>query len=179
MVYSVYTFNNVSTNWQGIDTVNFNGIGKTDSILGNQFYGDPNGAFSGSSFNIYTPAALNMQIDVPLTTTIFCNLSLLQRIPMGKNLIRRSNAIAFVPRYETRFFEFALPVTFYDYKKARIGASMRYGAFTLGTDVLGALVGITDTYGADLYFGITIKNFGGCDRNKSSRSKLEQCNTPK
>ena len=178
---STYRFENVSTNWTGIDTVNFNGIDKTDSILGVQFYGTEDGALDKNSFTIATPASINAQIDYCINTFYYVNLSVMQRLPFGDNVIRRANQIALTPRFETRKLEIALPITYYDLFKPRVGFSVRYGAFTLGSDAIGALFGVTNTFGTDIYFGITLKHFGSCDRGNGSRKKvqLEQCKTPR
>ena len=180
-VASTYRFENVSTNWTGIDTVNFNGIDKTDSILGVQFYGTEDGALDKNKFTIATPASINAQIDYCINTFYYVNLSVMQRLPFGDNVIRRANQIALTPRFETRKLEIALPITYYDLFKPRVGFSVRYGAFTLGSDAIGALFGVTNTFGTDIYFGITIKHFGSCDRGNGSRKKvqLEQCKTPR
>ncbi len=176
-----FKFNDVGTVWSGFDTVKFNGIGYTDTILANQFLGAPNLSLDKYGFTMFTPAAISIQADICFKPRLFVNFSLVQRIGFSKREIKRSNEIAIIPRYETRRFEVALPISLYDYFRPRVGLAFRYGSFTLGTDMLGPFIGITNTYGADIYLGITIKHFGKCGNNNSGRGKkarIEKCNTP-
>lgn len=175
-----FAFDERSTNWYGIDTTKFGSIAGADSALGSQFYSRPNGARDAFSFRMYTPAALNFDLDVPVSSFVFLNLAVVQRLPVGPNGIKKSNMIAFTPRFESKRFEFAVPVSFYDYFKPRVGVSVRLGILTIGTDMPGPLLGLTDSYGADIYFGITWRHFPACggDRKRGPKPKLEKCNTP-
>lgn len=175
----IYKFDNVNTDWYGIDTVKFDGFGSTDSILQQQFYGNYHGAKDGYGFKVFTPAAVSVQVDVPLNSFFYVNASVIQRLPLGPMAVSRSNQVAITPRLETRRLEIALPFSLYDYFRPRIGASIRYGVFTIGSDMLGPFVGLTDTYGADIYFAISIKHFPVCGREgRGKRPRLEQCKTP-
>jgi hypothetical protein len=176
-----YKFSDENTVWNGFDTVKFNGVGLTDTIFGNQFYNNPNGARDKYTFRLYTPAALSIQADVPLTSRIFLNGSIIQRIPFSRYEVKRSNEISVTARYESKNFEFAIPLSYYDFFKPRLGVAMRIKYLTFGTDMLGPLVGITDTYGVNFYFGISIKHFGTCNGRsgaKLKRVRIENCNTP-
>jgi hypothetical protein len=176
-----YKVNNLNTDWFGIDTVNFDGIGHTDSVLGIQFVNNPTGLQTGRQFRIYTPAAANIDVDVPLNSWFFLNLAAIQRLPLGEFRVRRMNEVSLTPRVEFRRFEFAMPLSLYEYSALRLGAALRIGAFTFGTDVLSPFLNVTDSYGADFYFGITLRNFGSCGNSnggKGKRPKMEKCNTP-
>lgn len=176
-----YRLNDVNSDWFGIDTVNFDGIAHTDSLLGNQFVNAADGLRTGRKFRIYTPAAVNIDVDVPLNSWFYLNLAAIQRVPLGEFRITRMNQVSFTPRVEFRRFEFAMPLSLYEYSELRLGAALRIGAFTLGTDVLSPFVNVTDSYGADFYFGITLRNFGRCGNGNTGRGKkpkLENCNIP-
>jgi hypothetical protein len=170
-----------STLWYGIDTVKFSSIRNLDSTLGLQFAGNPEAFRAGNSMSVFTPTALTMDVDVPLNSWFFVNAAIVQRIPVGKYQVARMNQLSFTPRIEFRRFEFALPLSVYEYSKARLGAAFRIGAFTFGTDILSPLIGLTDAYGADFYFGISLKGLGECGRAKGGsgrKVRLEKCNTP-
>jgi len=176
-----FKYEDVSTYWGGFDTVNFNGIGHTDTILSNQFYGNPDGAKDKASFTMFTPAAISVQADFCFQPHFFVNASIVQRIGFGKREIKRSNEIAIIPRYETRKFEVSLPISIYDFFRPRVGIAFRYRSLTIGTDMLGPFLGITNAFGADIYLGISIIHFGKCVNNNSGRGKkvrIEKCNTP-
>lgn len=162
-----YNFNENSTDWYGIDTTTFNGFVYTDSILSSNFYGTRLGSRGDFSFPIFLPTAASVQFDYAVSENIFVNATVIQRIPLSKYAIRRSNEIAITPRFESKKFEFSIPFSYYDFFRPRLGVAFRYSFFTLGTDMISPLLGFTDSYGADLYFGISIKNFGNCGRNNN------------
>ena len=173
-----FAFNGSSTNWYGIDTTSFSSIQYSDSLLSQQFLNAYRNSISGHSFKMYLPAAASVQFDYAITDLYYVNLTVIQRIPLGPLEIKRSNQIALTPRLETRKLEIAMPFSFYDFFKPRIGFSIRYGIFTIGTDMLSPLVGITDSYGADLYFGIAWRNFKGCNSkggNRKTTRSVEDC----
>jgi hypothetical protein len=76
--------------------------------------------------------------------------------------------LAITPRYETRRFEAAIPVTLYEYKKPHVGFAMRYRFFVIGTERLGSFTGLWDTTGYDIYFGFKINV---CELNKKVGKK--------
>jgi hypothetical protein len=174
-----FRIDNRSANWYGIDTTQFHGLINTDSLLSEEFYGTRRGTRDGRNFTMFLPTAASVQFDLPFNDHLFLNFSVIQRIPLSKLAIRRSNQIAITPRFESRRFEVALPISYYDFFKPRVGVSLRYGIFTIGSDMVSSLLGVTDTYGADFYFGITWKHYkscGGANRRNAGRVKsLEKC----
>lgn len=82
-------------------------------------------------------------MDVPFNGNFYVNLSVIQRVPLGKYSIRRANQIAITPRFESRRIEIALPVSYYELFRPRVGLSFRYNIFTIGTDMISPLMGIT------------------------------------
>ncbi|MBK9636691.1 MAG: hypothetical protein IPO63_02325 [Bacteroidetes bacterium] len=160
-----YAFNHLNTDWYGIDTTSFGGLVQTDSILSEQFYGNYRQSRDQHDLTMYLPTAASVQFDVAFTENYFVNLSVIQRVPLGKNSIRRANQIAVTPRFESRRIEIALPISYYELFRPRVGLSFRFGVFTIGTDMISPLLGLTDSYGADLYFGIAMRNFKSCDGN--------------
>lgn len=173
-----YAFNGQSTDWYGIDTTSFGGLVQTDSIFSEQFFGGYRQSRDKREMRIYLPTAASIQFDYAFTENYFVNVSVIQRVPLGNFSIRRANQIAITPRFESRRFEIALPVSYYELFRPRVGVSFRFGIFTIGTDMISPLLGITDSYGANFYFGIAWRNFGGCDGNNTRgrrKSKIENC----
>lgn len=174
-----YQFTANSTDWYGIDTTKFNGWVYTDSIMSSNFYGSRLGSRDGFSFPVYMPTALSVQFDYALSENIFVNATVIQRVPLSRYAIRRTNQIAITPRFESRRFEFSIPISYYEYFRPRVGMAFRYGILTMGTDMISPLLGFTDSYGADFYFGISFKNFGNCGRNNGKGNRgvrsIEKC----
>jgi hypothetical protein len=173
----VYNFKDAFTDWYGIDTLKLNGIASSDSAFNTQFYGLEGAALTGRSYSVATPAAASFQFDYAWSPNIYFNLSVIQRLPLSDRIIQRANQISLTARYETKRFEVAVPYSFYDYFRHRLGIAVRYGVLTIGTDMVGPFTGLFNAYGLDLYFGIKWQLNGSCDRkparpgkNRSGRS---------
>jgi hypothetical protein len=165
---SKFEFNNVSTDWYGIDTVKIKGVQTTDVTFNNQFLGNATAGQTGTSYALWLPAAASLQIDYSITPSWYINLSMIQRLPLNIYTVRRANQMALTLRYERKRFEIAVPYNFYDYFRHRVGLCLRYQIFTIGTDMIGPYTGITDAYGFSFYFGIKYQHFPKC-KNKSAR----------
>lgn len=172
-----YSFDHLSTDWEGIDTTNFEGFEQLDSMLSQKFYGKYRESRDKHYLTIFLPTAASLQMDVPFNENFYVNLSVIQRVPLGKYSIRRANQIAITPRFESRRIEIAMPISYYELFRPRVGFSFRYHIFTIGTDMLSPLLGITDSYGADLYFGISWRNFKSCgESSRKSKHKVNKNN---
>ena len=90
------------------------------------------------------------------------------------------NQLALMPRYERKRFEVAVPISFYEQFKPRVGLGIRWGALTIGSDMLGPLFGLTDSYGADFYVGLSIKSKGKCggSNGRVKKRSIEKCKVP-
>ena len=133
--------------------------------LSDVFYNDPNASYSGNKIKVFLPTALSVQADYRITRNWYAGAVLIQPVKMGNSFIRRPAQVALIPRYESAMFEFSVPLSLYDYRYPRMGASVRYRIFTIGTDDLLALAGMVNFTGLDFYFGIKF-NFrkGFCGR---------------
>lgn len=109
----------------------------------------------GEPYWIYLPTAASLQLDYNLGNNLFTYLFWVQDLPLMRNRVSRPSQIGIVPRYETRWFSVALPVTLYDYQKPRLGLSMRLGFLTIGTEQPGGMLNINEMDGMDFYFSIT------------------------
>jgi len=167
----VFSFDDAFTAWPGIDTIKFENLADFDTSLSNQFTSNPFTSQTAEGFNIILPAAASLQFDYCLMPRWYVNASLIQRLPLGKNRILRPNQVSITPRYETRSFEVALPISSYEFTIPRVGLALRYKFLTLGTDKLGAFTGLWDIKGIDIYFGIKIST---CGKSKK-RVKGEDC----
>lgn len=149
----LFTFENASAVWPGIDTVKFPTIMDLDTTLSNQFFSEPGKSQTGDKFNIYLPTALSLQFDYCIAPKFYANATWVQAVPLSKYAIVRSSQIAVSARYETRRFEVTMPLTFYEYTTPHLGIAFRYRFFVIGTDRLGSYTGLWDTTGMDLFFG--------------------------
>jgi hypothetical protein len=163
----LHSFIDVSKYWINIDTLNYYNLNELSRTLSQVFYGDPNASYVDDKIRVYLPAAFSIQADYKLYRNWYAGAVFIQPVRLGKSYIRRPPQIAFIPRYETPHFEFAVPVSFYDYYHMRLGASVRYYFLTIGSDDMLGLFGVNDFTGLDLYISVKI-NFrkGNCGRLK-------------
>lgn len=122
------------------------------------------------------PTHLSVQYDVKLHKTFFyLNATWVQSIPHRKNTfsIRRANSIAVTPRIETKYFDFALPLSLYEYSRPQLGASFRFYFLTIGTDKLLNYFIKSNIYGADIYFYLKVPLFKNpkCKNRSGSNSR--------
>jgi hypothetical protein len=109
----------------------------------------------GEPFWVGLPTAASLQFDYNLGSGFFAYAFLVQDLPLMRNRVARASQLGIVPRYETRWFSFAVPITFYDYYKPRLGFSMRLAFLTIGTEQPGGMFHVNDLDGMDFYFSIT------------------------
>ena len=105
---------------------------------------------------MFLPSAVSVQFDYAVKPKYYLNASVVQRIPLSVYAVRRSNQVSFTGRYETRSWEAAIPLTFFEYEKPHLGFTFRHGVLVLGTDRLGTFLGLWDSTGLDFFFGIKI-----------------------
>lgn len=177
---STFRFNDLSADWFYIDTAKFIDVSQVDSMFSSQFTGKPTSTRFLRSFKIATPAALSVQFDLALDNHFFVNVSTIQRVVLSKVALRRMNQISLTPRYERKRFEVAIPISFYEQFKPRVGLGLRYGILTIGSDMLSPLFGLTESYGADFYLGLSIRSKGKCggDSGRRKRFSIEKCKVP-
>ena len=168
-----YQFENVGTNWYGIDTVKFNSISNMDSTFNTQFFNNPTAGKAANNYSLFLPAAASAQFDYAFTPNFYVNVSAIQRLPIGNYVIKRANQISITARYETRRFEVSVPYSLYDYYRNRIGLAFRFGPLVIGSDMIGPFTGISNAYGFDIYFGIKLQHFGEC-KQKNTKQKVRR-----
>ncbi|MEO8146840.1 MAG: DUF5723 family protein [Bacteroidia bacterium] len=154
----VNKFDNNSTLWPGIDTVKFNGINDFDQTLNNQFTGSPDGALTNKKINMFLPTAASVQFDYNIYKDFYANATWIQRLSFLNPQIKRANEVTITARYETSKFEVAIPYSFYEYYKHRVGLAFRFKWFFVDTDKFGPIIDAWDVDGLDFYFGIKFTN---------------------
>lgn len=125
----------------------------------NAFLSDPNASLAGHSFALGLPTALCLQADMPVAPKIFVSALLTQRIPLLKHSVKRPNTLALVPRYESRWWSFSLPVVLSDWRSPRVGAAARFAWLYIGSDNIGTFFRKHKTTGGDFYIGLKINAF--------------------
>ncbi len=133
----------------------------------------------GKSNKIHLPTALSVQFDYNLwQSKVYAYGSIMQGLPISEQKfgLRRANSLMVGARFESRFFDIALPISLYEYTTPQIGLSMRIYCLTIGTDKLLSLFGNTDVYGGDIYAHLNIPIFYNPKCRKKARSSHRDYN---
>jgi len=165
----LHRIEDASVYWQNFDTTSYNNLYELSRQFSDLFYDDPDSSFRKNSFYMGLPTAVSFQFDYHYRQNIYINATIVQPLPIWKYTLMRPAQIAITPRFETDWFEFSLPLSLFQYRIPRIGASVRLGYFTIGTDRLGNWLGVSDMTGIDIYASLKI-NFrkGKCLRSKGT-----------
>lgn len=142
--------------------------------MSEHFYRDPIKSLKHNSMNIKLPMALSIQADYNTQiSNLYWNASLIYGIPLQGGALRRPSQLTVAPRYETRFLEFSIPVSLYQFQYPHIGIYARVGAFSVGSDWFSTLLGNQDFHGMDFYFSIKFQMTK--DNCRSKKSYLDAC----
>ncbi len=126
---------------------------------------------------IRLPTYISAQFDYNVwASRVYVNATWVQGFPVSdkKFGLRHANSLSVTPRYESYWVDFALPVSLYEYRYPQLGASLRLGPITVGTDKLINWLFKTRVYGADIYFyvKVPIRYHPSCsDRMKGARRR--------
>jgi hypothetical protein len=147
----LHRFEDVSLFWMNYDSVNYTNLNQMAREFSELFSGDPDASLMAERFTLGLPTAVSVQFDYHYRRNIYLNATWVQALPVWKYSLIRPSQIAFTPRYETDWFEFSLPLSLFQYRFPRVGASMRIGYLTVGTERLGTWLGMADLSGIDFY----------------------------
>lgn len=136
-------------------------------------------------FRIGTPTAVALQYDQRLAERAYVALAAVQNISLGGSTrLRRMNSLSLSPRFETRYFEVALPITIqeYDVRRPSVGFMLRLDGLVVGSDHLFPFVNERAVHTVDLYFRLRVllhrspfckgKRRGSGHRSRSSKDAL-------
>jgi len=137
------------------------GINSADDIL-NQLTGDLENGIVKNPNKMSLPTTFSVQVDYNiLPGFLYVNGTWVQGIGPRKKAFgpRHANSISVTPRFETKWVDFALPFSLYEYQKAQLGASIRLYILTIGTDKLLNYFVPSNVYGSDIYMALKVPIF--------------------
>ncbi len=164
-------------NW---DVDEFSSNWDFDYTMSNVFYNDPGKSLRDDHFSMRLPGAISVQADIRVKERFYVNSTIIQGIRNKSAGVDRASVYSITPRYESLWFEAAMPVSFINYKSSalRVGLAFYLGAFWIGSDKVGTLFGLNDLYGADVYAGfkysIPWRRMADRDNDKVS-DKKDRC----
>lgn len=139
--------------------------------------GDPTASRTGDQFSLLTPARVYLAGDVAITKNFYVQGAFLQSLVLGSQSLRRGAWFGVTPRFQHRWVTVAMPVGVYQYYHLNVGASVRAGFVTVGTDNLPSLFGQQQYHGTDIYFAVRVNPFslGGGKGGYGRRGKGVKC----
>ena len=129
--------------------------------LSGMFYDDPADADAGSKFMMGLPTAMSVQFDYKLAKNIYVNATWMQPLRLLRYSARRPAQVVVEPRFESRYFDLTMPVTFYNYEKIFLGAELRLAFLTVGTHNIFNFLGVGESYGLDAYVALKFNFYKG------------------
>lgn len=111
---------------------------------------------------IKLPTFISLQFDYNLWKSyIYVNGTIIQGIPHRSSTfgIRHANSLSISSRIETKWLDFSIPFSLYEYRYPQLGLSLRLGPITIGSDKFLNWIINTDLYGGDIYFYAKIPIF--------------------
>lgn len=128
---------------------------------------------------MYLPGAVVLSADYHWKKNWYINATYLHGVPKFPNTfgVRRAHVLSLTPRFETQSFEFAMPLSLYDWKAPQLGFSARLLFFTIGTNRLISWLFPVDLYATDIYFQAKIPIFNNpkCNRKVKRKEKVFRC----
>jgi outer membrane protein OmpA-like peptidoglycan-associated protein len=147
------------------------------------FYdGNPQASLRATDFKMKMPTALSFQADWNAYKKFYVNGVYILGFKTKDHGVTRPSALAITPRYETKWMDISVPISYYNYNGSvtRVGLAFRFASFFIGTDRAGTLFGLSDMDGLDVYMGLKfsihkdrIPDFDG-DRVSDKKDKCRE-----
>lgn len=139
-----------------------------------QIFGNPTESRVGSSFIVYTPFALNLTADYSINPNWYWGMMITRRLDFSAKVVERDNIMMTSLRYERKGFELGANLSVYNDIHPRVGAWIRLGPLTMGSDnITSIFLNQPRLTGTDLYFALRMYPFRGKGYDKDP---LENCN---
>jgi hypothetical protein len=127
---------NAQSSFNFDDLSQFETIREKGNYISDRIYGNPNTAFKGDRFTILLPTALSFQYSKRYTNYFLLDATIMQRIVLGNNAMKRINSTSITPRLEHKWFEAGIPLSLLEYNTLKLGTFVRVGPLLLGSDNL-------------------------------------------
>lgn len=167
------TLENASGTWYDFTRRDIGNLDLLFRSVSGTFGPDSTSLISYDPFKIFLPSAASVQFDYNYNDNIFVNASFVYPILLNGFTLARPVTLSLTPRYESDYFELAVPFTLHNYIHPRLGLSLRFSSITVGTDKLGGFFGLNHFTGMDFYFTIKLSKIKGKCRSKM---KGDACN---
>lgn len=140
-------------------------------LVSQDFLNNINASQTGTSLSMWLPGGISLSADAGLMEHVFVNATVVRRLQFQQPGVERSNVLSLTPRYERKWVEAAIPISLYNDKDVRIGASLRLGPLTVGSDHFGSLFVPGKLSGTDFYMALRVYPFWNKGEGKGGFGK--------
>ena len=154
-----HELNNIKAVFENDFLANANNETELAQAVSETITGDETASLQGDQFTLWTPTAFTAQADFAFNDKLYLNATAVRGVAINENTLVRGNTLSVTPRYESRWLEVAVPMTFYGQEDFRVGTAVKLGFITVGTDNLGSIVGKKDFTGTDVYVALKVNPF--------------------
>ena len=146
------------------------------AVVSNEVMGSPTASRIGSAYNLLTPAGVVAGAEFRATDHFILEAETGRRLVLSPRQIYRENYVAVSGRFETKWFEYGLPIVLYNDSQLRLGSWIRIGPLVIGSDHIGTwFVKQAQLTGADVYFAVRLNEFTFSSKNNNKRHDPEDC----
>ena len=147
-------FDGVSGLWPGLDSLKTNSVNKLKEEIRSVFSESGN-ISETNAFNLWLPSALGLKFDYYIGRNLYVNALWIQNLSINDIQLAQPSVISITPRFESSFFEMALPLSLRHYHEVHLGLVLRAGILTIGTNRIGGFLGFNDFEGFDFFFSVS------------------------
>jgi outer membrane protein OmpA-like peptidoglycan-associated protein len=124
---------------------------------------------SQSNIKALLPTALHLNADLNINNHFYVNLNtdLSVTSKSKENVSRISNIVSLIPRFESKWFSFYVPLSLVQHTGFQLGAGFRAGALYIGSGSVVSLFS-SETKGADVYAGLKIPVYQSRKKDKDN-----------
>lgn len=162
----------------GLDLTEYESVTTEEELtqlVSRDFLNNIDASQTGNSISMWMPGGISLSADAPLAEHLFVNATVVRRLQFRQPGVERSNVVSLTPRYERKWVEAAIPISLYNDKDLRIGASLRLGPLTVGSDHIGSLFVPGKLSGTDFYMALRVYPFWSKGDGKGGRGGNVKC----
>lgn len=169
------TLTNASTFWPGLGEFGYSTMNGTLGEVSYHFLGDSAAMIKGNSFSVGLPTAMSLQGDYNFYKNWYVSGTLILPVKLYRNSVTRESLLAITPRYENKNFGISIPISLFNFYDPRMGISLRYKGFYIGSENPAGFFNFSDFTGLDFYLGIRISlNKGDCGKSAPNECTIEE-----
>lgn len=143
-------------------------------ILSEEVYGDPDASLEGTKFTVGLPTSLHYNISKRIRDNHYLNFDIVQRIPVFKNSLKRSNIANVSYSVQKKILGYGASASLYEFMDLQLGTYLRLGPLIIGSEnFLPLFFKQKKLHSADFYIGLKVYPFGEKNPDRVRRSNCK------